>query len=403
MIISVYGIPRSGKDTFIDKVLNKNNSTFHLKGSERLNELSLDLFGNSFSQLDENKQSQIRIEFTKYAKNLEKKYNLVMVDGHYSFPSDHGYKVVFTKADLELYDAFFYLKRTGEEIFRNFNSDVKKDYSKHLLSCVKSEEWIEFEISNMQKEIECADKDFIVLDSDSLSSDFVFNFKRTSEDIAEQIACSIKEKANGRAVVLSDLDKTVSINDLTNDFIQNSGLDPHLPKVIFKGDYYTSYQFVKFHKFLLSSQNYEESIKYSLGRLELNQHIIEDLLRLKSDCCIIGLTTGMVDAWNIKNKDLKLFEKIYGYGIGAPIVITPLIKKLVAKYLSRDFVVMAIGDSIIDLGMILESQKGYLVSMNKLDKRIIKAHEDGKINKTVFQPTYSTFKYDFVKEEDVKW
>ena len=404
MIISIYGIPRSGKDTFINKVIAKNGNAFHLKGSETLNELSFNFFDCKFRQLDDVRQEQIRVEFTKHAKELEKKYGLIIVDGHYSFPDGDKYRVVFTKADLELYDAFFYLKRTGEEIIRNFNSDNKKDYSEQLLSSEKSEAWMEFEIRWMQQEIENSDKDFIVLDSDPLSIDYVSNYKKTSRDIAEEIAGLIHKQANGRKVVLTDLDKTVSINDLTNDFIEHSGLDSHFPKVVFKGDYYTSYQFDRFHNYLFNSPNYNESIQYSLNRLVLNEHVINDLSKLKDDgSCVIALTTGMVDAWSIKNNELNLFENIYGCSKNNQIVITPFTKKLIAKHLSQKTDVLAIGDSVIDLGMILESKKGYIVSMTKLDKRIIKAYENGKVDKTIFQPPYSVYKYDFVKEEEVKW
>lgn len=404
MIVSAYGIPRSGKDTFIKQVITKKSgNAFHLKGSETLNELSFKFFNCKFRQLDENKQKQIRIEFTKYAKKLEKKYELVIVDGHYSFPDGDNYKVVFTKADLELYDAFFYLKKSGEEIIRNFNSDDKKDYSEQLLSIEKSEAWMEFEIQDMQQVVENAEKDFIVLDSDSASIDFVCNYKKTAKEVALEVSKSIFAMTHGRKIVLSDLDKTVSINDLTNDFIEHSGLDSLFPKAIFKGDYYTSYQFYRFHMFLLGSLNYDESIHHSLNRLHLNKHVIHDLLKMKDSCCVIALTTGMVDAWSIKNSEMNLFENIYGFSKYNSIVITPLIKKLVAKYLSKNADVMAIGDSVIDLGMLLEANKGYIVSMTKLDKRIIKAYESGKIYKTLFQPPYSEFKYDFLKEEEIQW
>lgn len=403
MIISIYGIPRSGKDTFINKVIVKKGGAFHLRGSETLNKLSLNIFGLKFRQLDENKQNFIRIEFTKYAKELEKKFELVIVDGHYSFPEIDGYRVVFTQSDLDLYDAFFYLKRTGEEIIRNFNSDDKKDYSEQLLSKEKSEQWIEFEIQKMQQVIERVGKDFIVLDSNPLAVDYVCNFKKTSKEEALEIADLIKKQAGSRKIVLTDLDKTVSINDLTNDFIENSGLDSHFPKEVFRGDYYTPYQFKRFQNYLFNSTNYEEAICYSLDKLILNKSVINDLSRLKSSCCVVALTTGMVDAWSVKNNELKLFESIYGCSKTNPIVITPFIKMLIAKYLSQTTDVLAIGDSIIDLGMVLESKKGYIISMTKLDKRIINANENGIINKTIFQPPYSSFKYDFIKEEEIKW
>ena len=403
MIIAIYGIPRSGKDTFINELLNRKSNAFHVKGSELLNELSFKLFNCKFRQLDNNKQEVLRIEFTKQVKALENKYDLIVVDGHYSFPSSDGFKTVFTKSDLELYDAFFYLKRSGEEIIRNYNSDSKKDYSEYLLSKEKSEEWIEYEIRNMQNVVENNDKDFIVLDSDSASFGFVCNFHQTSSSIANDIAKDIKRTANGKNIVLADLDKTISIDDLTNDFIEHSNLNPLFPKIVFKGDYYTPYQFYRFHNYLLDSTNYNDSIQYSLDKMVLNNSLVNDLFNLKKNSCIVAITTGMVDAWQIKNNSLKLFNKIYGFTKTNKVIVTPLIKRLIAKFLSSSEKVMAIGDSIIDLGMILEANKGYLVSMKKLDKRIVSACESGKIQKTVFQPHYSTFKYNFAKEEEIKW
>ena len=403
MIISIYGIPRSGKDTFINGVLARNNNSIHVKGSETLNELAIFKYGCKFKQLDEERQKQIRIAFTKRVNDLKKDYQTILVDGHYSFPKQNGYNIVFTEEDLKLYDAFFYLKRTGEEIARNFNSDNKIEYSEYLLSKEKAEEWIEFEIKNMQKQVENSEKDFVVLDSNSLSLDFVCAFNKKSSETAKDIANGIKAFAGGRKVILTDLDKTVSINDLTNDFIEDSSLDPLFPKKIFKGDYYTQYQFWRFHKYLLDSKTYEKSIDYSLSKICLNNNLVRDLEKLKKANCVVALTTGMVDAWRIINEKINLFEEIIGFSKDKNIIITPFIKKLVSKYLSKTNEVMAIGDSIIDLGMILESKKGYLVAMTKLDKRIINAQNRGEINKKIYQPSYSLFKYDFVKEDDIKW
>ena len=80
-----------------------------------------------------------------------------------------------------------------------------------------------------------------------------------------------------------------------------------------------------------------------------------------------------------------------------------MIKKLVSKYLSYHYKVIAIGDSVIDLGMVLEADKGYLVAMTKLDKRIIAQYDKGNINKTLMQPKYSKYKYNFVEEKEIKW
>lgn len=403
MIIAIYGIPRCGKDTFINEVLQKRTNSFHLKGSEKLNQLSLQRYDKKFKLLDDDKQKEIRVLFTECAKQLEKEYDLVIVDGHYAFPDGDSYKSVFTEADLSLYDVFFYLNRTPEEIKRNFNSGDKKDYEEQLLSPEKVEQWIEFEISNMKKDVEKEEKDLIVLDSDSFAVDYVCGFNKTSKEVALSLVKNIKALAGNKSIVLVDLDKTTSINDLTNDFIENSRLDSHFPKVIFKGDYYTDYQFTVFHKFLMGSVNFEESIEYAIDKLVLNNVLIADLYALKNESAIIAITTGMVDAWSKKNNDIHLFDAIFGFSKENNLVITPFVKKLVARYLSKTNKTLAIGDSIIDLGMVIEANKGYLVSMTKLDKRILKAHDNGLITKQLFQPKYSIYKYDFLKEDDVQW
>ena len=364
MIVAIYGIPRSGKDTFINEIISRKPNSFHLKGSSKLNEIAYSKYGCSFRELDIFKQDEIRIEFTKYAKELESCYSLIIVDGHYSFPGENGFKSVFTKEDLELYDAFFYLKRTPKEISRNFHNGGKENYASLLLDENKCEEWINFEICNM--------KEVVVL-------------------------------ANGRKVVLTDLDKTVSINDLTNDFIIKANLDSRFPKAIFKGDYYTQYQFYKFHNWLMSVPNYDEAVSFSLKHLVINEYVLNDLYNLKKEACVIALTTGMADAWSKKNQGLNVFDKIYGFGKENQLVITPLIKKLVARYVTSRCETIAFGDSIIDLGMLSESKKGYLVSMTKLDKRIIACNETTQIADNIYQPKYSSFKYDFIKEGEIKW
>jgi len=403
MIVSVYGIPRAGKDTFIKKITCLKPNSFHLKGSETLDKLSNQMFGCSFKSLDENKQNVIRIEFTKYAKTLELKYSLVLVDGHFAFPKGNKFISVFTSEDLKLYDAFFYLKSEFFEILRNFNSDNKKGYESYLLDETKVNNWIDFEIETMKEIVENKDKDFIVLDTSDSAIKFVCDFLITSNDKASLIAEEIAKRYSGKKIILSDLDKTISINDLTNDFIKRAGLDDTKPKVIFKGDYYTSFQFYLFHNWIFSTTNYEEAIRYALDRIELNYDLIENVRNLKKDTVVIGLTTGIADAWDIKNKEIKLFDEIYGYKKDKNLIITPLIKKIVAKKVSSLFKTIGIGDSIIDLGMLLECNKGYLISMVKLDKRIVQKFIKGTDFTSIKQPSYSNYKYDFIKEGDLIW
>ena len=403
MIVAIYGIPRSGKDTFINEIIKRKTNSYHLKGSENLNRIANKFYNCSFKELGTEKQIIIREEFIKYAKSIEKNYDFIIVDGHYSFPVEGQYKTVFTDYDLNLYDAFFYLNRNPDEIIRNYESGEKKEYKEYLLSAESIFKWEEFEISEMKDRVEAIDKDFIILDSDSLATDFVCEYKNTSKSIAISIANSIKEEASNKRIILTDLDKTLSINDLTDDFMINSGLNLKKPKSIFKGDFYTSYQFYSFHKFLLSSKNYDESIQYAVDRIRLNQELIDDLNNYRNGCYVVGITTGILDAWNKLNEKNNLFNCAFGKNNTYDTIITPLIKKLIAKYLAKDSDVMAIGDSIIDIGMLMEAKKGYLISMNKLDKRIIDIYEKKGLKSNIYQLSYSNYKYDFLKEDSLKW
>lgn len=400
MIISIYGIPRSGKDTFINEILKKVNA-IHIKGSEVLNRISYTIYNDKFKNLNTNQQNDVRLLFANEVKELSPSYNIVIVDGHYSFPNNHSFSSVFTEADLNLYDTFFYLKRTGEEIARNFNLGDKKEYSEYLLDKNKAEEWMQYEITQLQSIVEKVDKDLIVLDSSIDSIDFVCNYKSTSMEIANRISKEISQLPKKR-IIITDLDRTISINDLTNDFIEREEIDPLLPKKIFSGDYYTQFQFWKFHTLLRRSLSYDESIRYAVNKIQLNKDLILDVLSKKNIATsVIGITTGIADAWNVINQRVGLMDKIYGYN--GEIIVTPLVKKLVVKNLTKEFEVIAIGDSIVDLEMLMNANKGYIISMTKLDQRVIKAYEENKIKTPLFQLPYSIFKYDFFKEDCLRW
>jgi len=392
MIISIYGISRSGKDTLIKKITNCCDA-YHLEGSKTLNIISNKKYNLMFKELSQNKQDEIRKDFAKYAKTKENDYEFVIVDGHYSFPHENGYKKVFTEEDLSLYDSFFYLKRSSEEIKRNYNAGDKKDYNSVLTSSEKIDEWIGYEIENMRVEVENIMKDFIIINSDEFAVECVINHKKTSFNIAMEIVKDIQKKNKNKKIILSDLDKTISENDITNNLIDKLRLNLDYTKVIFDNNIYTEYQFYRFHTWLKSSIMYDEKIKTLVNDVIINNDLSNDIKKCKSDYFVIGITTGLDKAWNEINYKFMLFDSIYGNYNNIP--MTPFIKKLVCRLLVQKYEVIAIGDSIIDLEMLKESCKGYLVSWNKIDSRIENMYIEGKIGKDMYQPIYSKCKYNW--------
>ena len=413
MKIAIYGVSRCGKDYLIEKTVEKmEGNLVHIKGSETLNTLALKRFGIKFKLLDEKSQEILRKEFTILIKDMEKKYENIVVDGHFSFPDGDGFKTVFTQEDLNLYDAFFYLNKSAELIRDNCMRNDKKQFEEFLNSEENINNWKRFEIENMKKEVVSQNKDFIILDdSTTTSAEFISEYIKKdwrTVTITKKIINSLKEKIkNCDEIVLTDLDKTLSIDDLTNDFVKYSNLEGKKIKNIFSGDYYTTYQFYKFHNYLALSKDFNCAVDYAIGKIGYNTALIKELENKKPGTAIIGITTGMADAWNKINKKLKILDSLIGKSTfkidGIDTYITPQIKGMVANELKNlGKKVLSVGDSYIDLEMLTLSHRGYLVAMLKLDKRIEKRVEYLK-DKNIAQLNFNKFKYEKIREVNTIW
>ena len=144
MRIGLYGLPCAGKTFILDRVRNFTG----LSGSSLLNEIAPD-----FTSLDENEKEAAR---KKLAIRLSTENNFIM-DGHYAF----GDKVVFTKEDGQLYDAFIYLYVAPEVLMKRMSeSEKNRKYLKHDI-----QKWQDEEVLMLRKYCHEHDKDFYVVDN----------------------------------------------------------------------------------------------------------------------------------------------------------------------------------------------------------------------------------------------
>ena len=123
MKYAIYGISCCGKDTFIKMLLNSGKfpGYEHPKGSETLNLIARDHFGKAFRELSSEDKDFVR---TKYAEDVSQKKD-IFADGHFCFPKDGRYEVVFTDSDAHCYDAFFYLKAKPELVKERITASEK--------------------------------------------------------------------------------------------------------------------------------------------------------------------------------------------------------------------------------------------------------------------------------------
>lgn len=417
MILAIYGISRCGKDYLIDKVIERlNGKAIHFYGSNTLKELSKKLYDLDFNNLTIEQQIILREKFVEKVKEEEKKYKNIIIDGHYSFPNNEGgFDIVFTKADKYLYDEFIYINKSAKFIIDNFMNSNKKQWKSYLDNEEKINEWKEFEINHLKIACKELDKELIIIDDDtSCSVDFIsdfitYNNKLLSNKIVDEVMKRISIKIiKYNSIVLLDCDKTVSINDLTYDFCEKGGLERSTLKSIFYGDYYTIYQFYRFQQYLSKSINYNESIIYAAEKVLLNNCLINDLTENKGNTYFIGITTGIVDAWNYINNENEIFDLLIGIGKLSEdkllrTFVTPSVKYQLTKRLKElGKKIISIGDSIIDIPMLEEANKGIVVAMDKLNKKVSE-YISSNINNQLYQLAYNKFKYEGLREIKSIW
>ncbi|HDM8138078.1 TPA: HAD hydrolase family protein [Vibrio harveyi] len=386
MKLAIYGVSRSGKDYLIKNVIAYLQETtlltaIHIEGSKTLNALAQDMFSQPFKSLEESRKRTLREKFTEIVNEKNSEYDLVLVDGHYSFIDGDSYQVVFTEQDEYVYDHFFYLD-TPSEMVVDFSRKSKGDKRNLEITVEQVRNWKKYEKCKLDKICNNQRKELVILDEDTRSSIQFISYwlESYSSKLCNQSSAlsfynkhkELLEKSN--QVILVDCDKTVSINDGTYDFCRHLGLRKEELKYIFRNDRYTSYQFFKVWNLYKknSSIKVEEAANQSLQKIKLSQSL-SSYLSSKKDSIVIGVTSGVFDIWSLVNEKHQIFDVLLGNSCKPEIeyLVTPLFKKEIANLLrEKGKHVVAIGDSMIDIPMLEAANQGYLVAHEKLNKAV---------------------------------
>lgn len=414
--IVLYGISRVGKDTLITRLVGKmRDKLVHIKGSSTLKELSNEIFQKDFSMISSVQIHHLRTVFIERLKSFEDKNQSIIVDGHYAFPNEQGgFDIVFTDFDLQGYDVFIYFKRLPKKIISNAKTSSNHPHMKWLTNESFIAKWMDFEMNQLSDICKKNNKNFVVIDDDiETSEQFLIDLINNPQmylpsSMAANIIKYINHKINGhKRIILVDCDKTLSIEDPTFFFSDLIGIDKMKIKNIFDGDFYTIYQFYRFHK-LMNQPLYQKEAALVAQKITLNLKLIEDLRRDFSDSLIIGITTGLGFVWQCINHKNDIFDLLIGYQAiqsenSFNSLITPYIKGAIAQALSNQHIhVKAIGDSIIDLEMLLNAHEGYIIANTKKDLRLVKYFEQYS-NIKIKQLTYNSEKYNMIEEVESIW
>ncbi len=394
MKIGLYGVSRSGKDFLIKKLINylseKNINLYHIRGSETLNKLSFERFDCKFKELSEIKQDLIRKEFIEYAGNLEKKYDNIIIDGHYSFyKKNMSIKRVFTDNDLKFYDLFFYLDTNPIDILKR----MQESFGEKRNDVFNEEDiinWKNYEVDHMTDELIDIEKELHIIKYEN-NDDIDYIYKTiigvyNSKLIAYELVLKL-DLTQFNSVILVDCDKTLSLEDTTSLILKKRNLDTALIKNIYKYDRYSNYQALASKKYYQNINLFDGNYDFVNEELHLNNNLIEDL-KSKTSSLIVGITGGNSELWKkiLKQTGLKIDV------LDADMIMSKYIKYFVLKKI-QDLgkYVIAIGDSMLDSLMLKYANKSYIIGNKGKRENIEKFLRQ---NKHIHQLSYSKYLYD---------
>ncbi|MDR0560557.1 MAG: hypothetical protein LBG92_10330 [Prevotellaceae bacterium] len=415
--MQIHGVSRSGKNYLIEHLVETMNAKcpktlLFVNGSGTLKELSQKHFGIPLSESNEEQKNQLRLAFCPYLKEMQKStdFKHIIVDGHYCFHIDNKFVTSFTDEERDIFDVFFYLNTPAEKIIENaLNGDHNNNIAQ--MSIEKINQWKEIEIQGLKKSCKEIGKELIVLDRnfDDVVSFFENlllpknNLILDAKTIAEKMISENQTLINKYyKIILLDCDKTVSNNDTTYDFCKIMGIEKLALKEIFAGERYSLYQFFRTAKLystkLLSL--YEEAAQYATNQAVINEKLLADIQINGNAFLTVGITSGIYLTW--KNIQAKYhFPQIV---VGGSNIRTDnkLVSSAVKFYFTRLLremgkYVIAVGDSIIDVEMLEEADKSFIVAHEKLNSGMTDYFK--KKQSKIQQLAYSNFQYDNVKTQ----
>jgi hypothetical protein len=410
MNIALYGISRSGKNYLIERLTGYLNNKvaktiFHVNGSGILDKLSLKKFGIPLRDTDENKKKLLRPMFYDEFVRVGNDYRHKIVDAHYCFYKNYNYETAFTDRDRDINDIFFYLDTQAKIIIEQANRDAKKkDVAFMNEEAVNA--WKEFEIQSLREICHNHGKEFVVLDNNI--EDCIDFFETLllgtrdillkSEKIAEYVISQNQELIDRyKNIILIDCDRTLSNNDTTYDFCESMDIDKRNLKKIFLGERYSSYQFFRASK-LYSERDltiYENACGYAMQKAVLNTPLIEDIKHNGNGYLSIGITSGILKTWE-KIQGKHDFPLIVAGGSNLKtdnIIVSRAVKYHLVKLLhKKGKIITAVGDSMVDIDMLNEADKGFIVAQDKINDTL-KTYLKGTKTK-IMQLEYSKLYYD---------
>jgi hypothetical protein len=286
----------------------------------------------------------------------------IIAGGCYSFPSENGYRKVFTEWEADCFDVFAYLDTAPEIILQRISS-ASRDCPYRGLTAEDLEQWRNFEVSNLRSECLRMGKEFLILDPkfDCLAEFLKGAFDGsilTSPQISRLAADRILSSADKHTIVLSDGDKTLTDYDLTRSLDLPILFDL---RDVFYGDRYTTFQFWYVYRVYGKLPQLDEKMREAADAAVFNSPLIDDLSKI--DAYRVVVTAGLEILWSYAAERTGIFGMAIGTDKEATRNMSQFSKALLVRYLREaGHEVIALGDNMVDYQMLKEADHGYIIS-----------------------------------------
>ncbi|MDO4816785.1 MAG: phosphoribosyltransferase family protein [Bacillota bacterium] len=216
---------------------------------------------------------------------------------------------------------------------------------------------ISFDLCKMGKELH------IITESDSFSEGYIHDVeggKYDAKTIARHWLSQITLSPEADTVILVDCDRTLSVGaDSTHIAFDYWKKDIAAFFHIYRDGFFSTYQAAKAADIAARENLFtDECISYVSGKIQLNSALIDDL-KSQQRVQILPITAGNAKIWELVLHKAGLDVTVPDTGM----LMSEAVKYYVCRMLQESgHIVMAIGDSPLDIPMMIQSNRAYVIS-----------------------------------------
>lgn len=296
----------------------------------------------------------------------------MVIAGHYSFLTNDGYDIAWTKADSDFYDVIIFLDAEASVVYERCQLDNNRQRN-YSLDQIKA--WRDFEYSRLKELCKLENRPFYVVNATlPIEEQLKYLIQYTSESVVRSFAFDIAMRS--KKIVVCDCDGTLSHDDVLN-YSMNENLTLQKVTSIFQqneqGYSFHSFWLVSLYLDQLPGNALDDMVDNARNHLIMDSVMDEQLTKHVSEgYLLVAISCGYPDAWTHMLESITQQSSVLGgasflrYGC----LITDQEKKLFLLSLKEQgCTVIAYGNSSSDIPMLKEADQAYFVYAGVLKER----------------------------------